>query len=129
MATDGSSSGENRVVFNGINGATGGYLVPPMSAQDVSEWARSGRVELEHLKELKRKARTQTDNFLVRYGVVPESLEEAGWGVIFARDADPAVKDALRPLLELRKSQATKKDERRYQEYVGRLGYRTGEGE
>jgi hypothetical protein len=43
-----------------------------------------------------------------------------GWGVIFASDADPAIVEALRPLLELRRAQAGKL----FRIYAGDTGHR-----
>lgn len=35
----------------------------------------------------------------------PSDLKQTGWGVLFASDADPAIKAQLQPLLDLRKNQ------------------------
>jgi hypothetical protein len=50
-------------------------------------------------------------------------LAQAGWGVIFPHGIDPAVHEALLPLLELRKEQAGQHDERLYREFSGPTGY------
>jgi hypothetical protein len=55
------------------------------------------------------------------------NIEDFGWGVIFARDADPAVRDALRPLLEHRRAQATQEWVDFYREFDGPLAYAPGE--
>jgi hypothetical protein len=53
----------------------------------------------------------------------PRDLSQSGWGVIFPADADPAVREALAPLLNLRREQAGEL----YWEYSGENGYRPGE--
>jgi tetratricopeptide (TPR) repeat protein len=54
-------------------------------------------------------------------------LSETGWGVIFAHDADPRIHEALAPLLELRRTEATKRRQEYYWEFIGKDGYRPGE--
>jgi hypothetical protein len=59
--------------------------------------------------------------------VQKQSLAAAGWGVVFAHDADPAIREALRLLVEHRRGQAGAQDERLFREFSGPDGYRPGE--
>jgi len=45
----------------------------------------------------------------------PMDLTQTGWGVLFASDADPAIREQLSPLLDLRKRQVG--DDKLYQEF------------
>lgn len=56
-------------------------------------------------------------------GVDATQLAQAGWGVVFAHDADPAIQEALQPLLDLRREQAGPL----FKVYQGSAGYRPGE--
>src|SRR5438067_1611246 len=117
-----------RMVFNGINGASGEYVLPPMTAQQVGEIAQGETLNEEHLRELKWWYQRATQaHFGPAEGLDPKNLAETGWGVIFAHGADPAIRDALGELLEHRRKQATQKQEHYYQEYVGPKAYRPGE--
>lgn len=98
--------------FNGINGATGDYQRPPMP---LSEFNRRARVK--GIKPVK-KARS------VPAEADPSDLSQAGWGVIFPEASDPAVRQALAPLLARRRKQASEKSEQHYREFT----YRPGEG-
>jgi hypothetical protein len=80
--------------------------------------------EKAHREELERRRRRDAEaHYAPKEGVDPKKLEETGWGAIFAFDADPAVYEALSPLLALRKSQAGV----RFHEYTGPDAYRPGE--
>ncbi len=88
--------------FNGVDGSTGEYLLPPLSAEVVSKVARGALDQIgeEQLRELKwRTARTTMESMGPVEGVDPKKLEEAGWGVIFAnvdQDKVPALKGKRR---------------------------------
>ncbi|MGD0629653.1 MAG: hypothetical protein ABR987_09880 [Terracidiphilus sp.] len=116
------------LTFNGINGSTGRYGIEPMTADELSR-AIQGKPpatpeELAHLQELERRRQNDTlANYAPKEGVDPKKLEQTGWGVVFAYGADPAIYEALSPLLKHRKQQAGE----RYREYLGPEAYRPGD--
>jgi hypothetical protein len=121
---------EDLLFFNGINGSTGDYLLPPLTAEQVSRIAQGEDFDPDDLYDLQQKKKLVDGlgaDFAPVEGVDPKKLEETGWGVIFAYNADPAIQEALNELLEHRRKQATQKKEKYYQEYTGVRGYRPGE--
>jgi hypothetical protein len=118
-----------QLAFNGINGSTGRYLLPDLTPEQVAtSVARTFGIEKRELAELKWRRRVASQpSFGVSERTDPTNLAEAGWGVIFAEDADPAVREALRPLLDLRRQQASAIKAHRYRELAGADGYRAGE--
>jgi hypothetical protein len=116
------------VVFNGIDATTGTYLLPPMSPQALSRVARGQVLDPADLKELRWWHHRATEAvFGPKEGIDPRRLAETGWGVIFAHDTDPAVREALGELLDHRRGQAASVRERHYREFVGDRAYRPGE--
>lgn len=116
------------LTFNGVNGATGRYETPPMLAQDLARIACRQAIDPQHLAELRwRRAQNSESHFGVKEGVDPKELDQTGWGVIFAYGADPAVYEALSPLLQLRKRQTSLRQESLYREFRNADGYRPNE--
>jgi hypothetical protein len=123
--------------FNGINGATGEYELPPLRAQDIAVIAMGEELELDpaHIKELKEwNERVQARSHGLKpkrpkEGIDPKNLAETGWGVIFAHGDErvPAIREALSELLDLRRKQATTRQRHYYREYTGADAYRPGE--
>jgi hypothetical protein len=114
---------DNLLHFNGIDGDTGDYALPPMPPADLARLIR-GEAGPENLTELRDKQRNKDPKHLgVREGVDPKNLAETGWGIVFPQDADPAIREALSPLLALREGQAGE----RFRIYAGEDGYQTGE--
>ncbi len=109
--------------FNGIDGETGEYSLPPLTGEQLAKFIE-GEGTPENLSELKfrHKRSTETD-FGVKEGVDPYNLAESGWGVIFPANADPAIKDALKELIDLRREQAGD----HFRIYEGPDGYRPDE--
>lgn len=112
--------------FNGINAETGGYAFPPASAEEVARIAAASVTSFDKGKpawiaELKRRKREiNIPNYAPIDDVDPKDLAQTGWGVIFGTNPpDPAIKEALKPLLDLRRSQASKIRETRYKELIG----------
>jgi hypothetical protein len=120
-------------IFNGINGATGGYDLPPQSAQVMAKIARGVPLDMDEKKDIAiRRAldHQQVEHFGIREGADPTDISQSGWGVVFSKNlvsADlDALKEALDPLLKHRQEGATKTDERFYRECSGEFGYQSG---
>lgn len=114
-----------KIRANGLDGCTGGYLLPALPSSVIASVAQGRPIDPETLEALR--ARHERDGrgatYGVKEGVDPLELAEAGWGVVFAHDADPAVAEALRPLLGHRRGQAGD----RYREFTGLEGVRLRE--
>src|SRR6185436_8134657 len=116
--------------FNGLDGRRGSYLTPPVAPRHVADLACGAPLDRARSRELQAwvargegKARRG-----LKEGLDPGKLDEAGWGVIFPCSADlEPMREALAPLLDLRRAQAGKRQERYFREFVGEDGYRDGE--
>lgn len=90
--------------FNGIDAVTGLYLPSP-SIEDISRVLRG-----EPARPVDRSLVAKRDSGVASLGlpfdVDGRKLEEAGWALVFAHDAPPAIFDALLALRTLREAQA-----------------------
>jgi hypothetical protein len=128
-----------QLAFNGIYADTGESALPPMSTEELAAIARasvdSGELADKRLvKDLQRRKKRDDDaadptkgHLGPIEGVDPKDLAQAGWGVIFASDADPLLIESLRPLLDHRKAEASKIKPERYRELTGDQGYFPGD--
>src|SRR5512141_3134883 len=97
---------DTNIYINGIDGDTGQYLIPPMNIKDIAaaalgEPANPGKSNW--LAAIWHKIRTPFMGLPL--GVDPSDVTQAGWGIVFLKDEDPAVKTALQALIEHRKKQ------------------------
>jgi hypothetical protein len=115
---------------NGIDLLSGEPLLPPLPVEAVAAVAQGrpmAKEELTELRERKRMLSGETD-YGVMAGVDPNDLAQTGWGAIFAFEdeaAIPAMREALEPLLALRRSQAG--DRYRDETVDPKFFYRPGE--
>jgi hypothetical protein len=109
---------EDTIVFNGVSGATGGYLhdptpLPALAARILgTEFGGDAVRELVYLNK--------QPHFGTIHGVDDEDLAKAGWALVAADGTPRNVLDALGPLRRLRARQAGD----RYRECLGADGYR-----
>lgn len=104
------------VYFNGLLPESGAYIAPPVGLDKLA--ARIKQADVRPSASWRGEPIPDVD---------PLDLGTAGWGVLFAHDADERVRQALRPLLRLRREQAADKNPRFYREFWGAQGYRPGE--
>jgi len=109
-----------KLYFNGINGASGDYELPPMTSHQLAQVIKGEAIDEGLLNELKQRRQA---HWGVKEGVDPTKVESSGWGLLMAHNADPAIKEALSELLAHRQKQAGEK----YKEYLGPDGYRPDE--
>jgi hypothetical protein len=127
--------------LNGVNASTGG----PIDGDDVvittdmiAKVARGQKITPEDLRDAKMKKQlsaASTDHFGVAEGIDNTKLDETGWAVIFPaglpQKSVDALKEALKPLLDHRKAQASAIDESFYKEVIGtdekKGGFKNGE--
>ncbi|RKG81737.1 hypothetical protein D7W79_04435 [Corallococcus exercitus] len=88
------------MVFNGIDGVTGQYLVPPIAQQAAAEVAEPRRRA--PYFEAWRKWLGFVPRLLqfgLPYGVPYGDYTKAGWGVVFPASASEALRKSLEPLI------------------------------
>jgi hypothetical protein len=110
------------VLWNGIDGETGKPLGGQASLEEI------GGVVEERLRGgpplVQREMPEDDAAALPPYGIDVGDLGATGWAVIFAEGADPAVAEALSPLLARRKEQASRISEWGFRRLDGENGYR-----
>ena len=92
----------NLVYVNGIDFNTGEYAFKPRSIDDLAKQvlAHPGADRFGDMHGDKPRS------FALPFDMDPNKLNESGWGVIFHPDTPQKVRDALEPLIALRRTQA-----------------------
>jgi hypothetical protein len=136
-----SEEDDDTLALNGIDGATGGYLLPGLTLEDVARIAQGEKPNLNqtHLDDLKLRLLQEEPDRGVAEGVDANDLASAGWGVIFpdaGEDRVDAIREALAPLLARRHEQAgdlyrelTYRAGETKQKFLGRQGMGAGPAE
>lgn len=122
------------LAFNGIDGRTGAYLLPSVDVAQLARIALGYSLSATERDEVDLKLGAGID-YPLKEGEDPDDLSQAGWAVVFAfarkgseaATHQAAIREALGPLLVLRRSLAARRDDRRYRECVGPDAYRPGE--
>ena len=112
------------LALNGINATTGEPLLAGVTLEQIGIQACDEQLTTAEIEDLRRRrAQLHEDHLDTKFEIDPRNLAESGWGVIFPEGRQGELKQALAPLLELRKSQAGSLRENRYRELV----YQSGE--
>ncbi|MBX9253026.1 hypothetical protein H1Q63_03475 [Desmonostoc muscorum CCALA 125] len=117
----------NFIIPNGINATTGEYLLK-LTPEQISKIAQGEPWDRDnpspHLSSLlKRHSDDTNDHFAPKFGIDSKDLSKTGWGIIFAKNADPAIREALSELIEHRRNQAGQY----FKEFIGETSYLPGD--
>lgn len=127
QAIPAGGEGEALLTFNGVDFESGDYAVPAVAsrvfAAAILHGERPDAADRRQAEELAEKRWLEAREHLGPVeGVDATDLAEAGWGVVFAEDADPEMRRRLGRLLEHRRGQAGAAREGRYREITYRAG-------
>src|ERR1051325_3734843 len=101
-----TNDNDQAIIANGINGATGEYLLPPRTEQETAERAAAEPQDKEQLNVLRGLFQQSNQPHLgALFDVDLTDPKDAGWAIVFHTDEDPAVKAALQPLIDHRPNQ------------------------
>ena len=97
---------DEQIYLNGIDGATGNYLIPPMQPGEAAQFAVASQPDSQTAGILKSLSQQASQAHLgISFSRDPLKLTESGWCVVFHQAEDPAVKAGLAPLIEHRRRQ------------------------
>jgi hypothetical protein len=101
------TNGMDEALVLGISARTGRPLpgITPESLPYLASLQRTPDAERSVLESRLTPAGTEVRGVISEIHD-PNVLAEAGWGVVFARDCDPSICEALQPILELRRQEA-----------------------
>jgi len=109
---------------NGIMADTGEPL--PLPGEEAGKCIAESAAAAEEEKSIQTRA-TQAQTFGVSADVDPDDLSQTGWGIVFPADTDTTeIEQALAPLIERRRDQATQVDNL-FKIFKGSAGWRPGE--
>lgn len=95
-----------KLIFNGVDVDSGTYLTQPVSLGDLADGIRAERPSGRHLDELRRRHQENEERLGPVYGIDPNDISSAAWGLVVPHDVDKDVLQALEPLVSLRREQA-----------------------
>ena len=80
---------EDYLSFNGVDGATGRYLLPSMPLHSFAQAILGETFARDQLGELRARRELAMPDFGVVFGRDPEDLAQAGWAMIAAESTPP----------------------------------------
>ena len=96
----------DKLYINGIDGVTGQYLVEPFVPAKVLDYLQEAPPDPWIRRFFRRILRVLRGQYLgLPDGIDPADVKQAGWAIVYHEDEDPAVREALAPLVEHRRQQ------------------------